>query len=208
MKHHSPSRDTDSLAHEAARIICEESVVDYHTAKRKAAERLGAGPRAALPDNARIEAAVIEYQRLFGGEDYSRRLRHLRETAVRAMKLLAEFEPRLAGGVISGAISDAHRVQLHAFAEKAEMLDIFMQERGIPFEAGERDYRYSGGSIYRAPLVRFEADDVGIDVAVFPPSEQRHAPLSPIDGQPTKRLTLAQAQALLSSSPDVPAAQK
>ncbi len=195
-------QDADNLAHEAARIICEEAVVDYGTAKRKAAERLGAGSRATLPDNARIEAAVIEYQRLFGGSEYSRRLRHLRETAVRAMKLLALFEPRLAGGVISGAIADAHRVQLHAFADKAELLDVFMQERGIPFDAGERDYRYSGGGVYRAPLLRFDTDDVGIDVAVFPSSDLRRALLSPIDGQPMKRLTLAQAEALASQIPD------
>ena len=85
---------------------------------------------------------------------------------------------------------------------KAELLDVFMQERGIPFDAGERDYRYSGGGVYRAPLLRFDTDDVGIDVAVFPSSDLRRALLSPIDGQPMKRLTLAQAEALASQIPD------
>ena len=46
------------------------------------------------------------------------RIRKLRATALQAMKLLAQFDPRLVGGVISGAVSDANRVQLHAFLDK------------------------------------------------------------------------------------------
>jgi len=44
---------------ESARIICEDDVLDYRAAKMKAAQRLGLSPRTALPDNARIQAAVI-----------------------------------------------------------------------------------------------------------------------------------------------------
>ena len=57
------------LALEAARIMAEEGVNDYHLAKRKAAVRLGvAGSRNSprnLPRNDEIQQALEEYLRLF-----------------------------------------------------------------------------------------------------------------------------------------------
>lgn len=190
----------EALVAEAARIICEESVLDYRSAKLKAAQRLGLSAKAALPDNARVQAAVIEYQRIFGGRDYAERLRALRAAAVQAMRLLKSFEPRLVGAVASGAITDAHRVQLHGFAEQPEMLDFFLQDRGLPYEQDERDYRYADGREQPVPLARFEAGDIGVDVAMFSFDDQRRTPLSPSDGLPMKRYTLAQAEALAAQS--------
>lgn len=191
-----PGAAIDELVAEAARIICEEAVLDYRSAKQRAVQRLGLGPRAALPDNAQIEAAVIDYQRLFGGRDYAKHLIALRQAAVSAMRLLDEFQPRLVGGAVSGAVTAAHRLQLHGFAEKPEALDLFLEHRGIPFEQGERTYRYPGGREENVPLSRFEAGAVGVDVAMFMLDDQRRLPLSPTNGLPMKRLPLAEAEAL------------
>lgn len=194
---------SEALVAEAARIICEEAVLDYRTAKLKAAERLGLNLRStALPDNARVQAAVIEYQRLFGGTEYAEHLRALRAAAVKAMRLLQAFAPRLVGAVATGAITDAHRVQLHCFGDSPETLDFFLQDRGIPFEQDERDYRYPDGGEEPVPLARFEAGGIGIDIAMFATDDQRRTPLSPSDGLPVKRLTLAQAEALAAQSVD------
>jgi len=190
---HSPP---SALVQEAARILCEEAVIDYRTAKLKAAQRLGLSGNTPLPDNARIQAAVIDYQRLFGGREYAERLRQLRSTAVQAMRLLAEFQPRLSGAAVSGAITAAHRVQLHAFADKAEALDLFFEDRQIPYRQDDRVYRYANGNEENVPLLRFEAGEIGVDVAMFGEDDLRRAPLSPSDGLPAKRLTLAEAEAL------------
>jgi hypothetical protein len=185
------------LAQEAARVICEEQVTDFRVAKQKAAQRLGLGPRAALPDNAAVQQAVLEYQRLFGGHEYLEHLNRLRRAAVQTMKLLAAFQPRLVGAAVSGAINASHRVQLHAFLEKPEILDIFLQDRGLRYEAGDRRYRYSNGQEREMSLVCFDADGIGVDVAVFPIDESRHAPLNPADGLAYKRLDLVAVEALL-----------
>lgn len=55
------------LAHEAARLMAESGVRDFHQAKLKAAERLGIHDDASLPRNREIEEALREYQRLFQG---------------------------------------------------------------------------------------------------------------------------------------------
>lgn len=189
---------------EAARIICEEDVLDYRSAKLKAMQRLGLSPRAALPDNASIQTAVIEYQRIFGGSDYASHLIAMRRAAVQAMKLLQPgFSPRLVGAVVSGAITAAHRVQIHGFADRPETLDFFLQDRGIPFEQDERDYRYPDGSEVPVPLARFEAGEIGIDIAMFGLDDLRRTPLSPSDGLPMKRLALADAEALASIGAEV-----
>lgn len=188
---------------EAARIICEERLTDYRLAKQKAAERLGLGAKSQMPENALIQEAVIQYQRLFGGAEYAERLRLLRRTAVRAMKLLDDFEPRLVGAVATGATTDAHLVRLHGFADKPEMLDIFLQGRGIPFQTGERRYRYPDGRSQSVPTCEFMAGDVGVEVAIFPPGELRRAPLSPHDGLPMKRLDLQHAERLADQPIDI-----
>lgn len=186
------------MALEAARIICEQQLTDYRLAKLKAAERLGIDPRrSGFPDNAAIEDAVIEYQRLFGGEDYLRHLRALRQAALQAMDLLSPFAPRLVGAVASGAVTEAHIVRLHGFADKPEMLDMFLEDRGIPYAPGERRYRYADGRHQDVPTTRFEAGEIGVEVAMFAVDDQRRAPLSPHDGQPMKRLGPAQLRKLL-----------
>jgi len=188
-----------SIIQEAARIICEERVIDYRLAKQKAAERLGLSARAGMPDNAQVQQAVIDYQRLFGGESYHERLRGMRRTALRVMRQLAEFSPRLVGGAVSGAITDAHRVQLHAFADKAELVDLFLHERGIEFEQSERRYRYSDGGEARIALACFELEAYGVDLALFSTDEQRRVPINPADGQPYRRLDPAQLEKLIAA---------
>ncbi len=194
--HGSAGEDSRGLIAECARIVCEEDVLDYRAAKHKAMQRLGLSARSAMPDNASIQAAVIEYQRIFGGEDYAERLIALRRTAVQAMKLLHAFSPRMVGAAVSGAITAAHRVQIHGFADRPEALDLFLAERGIPFEQDERDYRYPDGREEPVPLARFEAGEIGVDVAMFGLDDLRRTPLSPSDGLPMKRLKLADAEAL------------
>jgi len=196
MSRRRPASGYEEIACEAARIVCEEGITDYRLAKRKAAERLGLPANAALPDNARVESGVIEYQRLYGGAAYVRHLQQMRTVAVQAMRLLAGFAPRLVGGTVSGAVSMSHRVQLHAFGDKVELIDVFLHDRGIPYEQDERDYRYLDGALESVPLVRFEAGEIGVDVAMFPDDTASRLPLSATNGQPVKRLTLAEAERL------------
>src|SRR5215472_14772431 len=118
MKRH-PTRGDNlrrALAQEAARIMAEHGIRDFLVAKRKAAERFGVTDGAAvLPKNTEIEAALAEYQRLFGGESHVATLHAQRRAALRAMRYLREFEPRLVGPVLSGTATEHSEIQLHLF---------------------------------------------------------------------------------------------
>ncbi len=191
------------VVQEAARIICEDGLSDYRLAKQKAIDRLGLGFGTPMPSNADIHEAVIQYQRLFGGRAYADRLTQMRQTAVKAMQMLGEFQPRLVGAVATGATTDAHNVQLHCFADKPEQIDWLLQARSIPFEVGERRYRYADGQTGDIPVLSFIAAEVGVSIAVFPERDLRRALLSPVDGQPMKRLELAAVESLAGETPDV-----
>ena len=115
------------------------------------------------------------------------------------MRLLHAYEPRLAGSAVSGAIGVGHRVQIHLAADMPESVEILLHDRRIPFDQDERRYRLADGREYLAPLLCFEADGVGVDVAIFGPPSLRHPPLSQVDGRPARRLTYGQLEALLDS---------
>ncbi|NKF21154.1 hypothetical protein [Solimonas marina] len=188
------------IAEEAARIVCSESLIDYHAAKLKALHRLGLPSRhTSLPDNGQVDAAVIDYLRLFGGAAYTQRLARMRQLAPRLMRSLAAFEPRLTGGAVSGAVTVAHHLQLHVFAEQSELLDMFLLDRGIDFDIDERRYKYPGGREEQVPLLRFSTDGVGVDLAVFMTDDLRRTPISPMTGLPYARLNLDEAIALASN---------
>lgn len=186
----------DAIAFEAARIVCDELLIDYRAAKLKSLQRLGLPPRTPLPDNASVHAAVLEHLQLFGGEAYCEHLARARRIAPQLMRRLAGFSPRLTGGAVSGAFTMAHRLQLHLFADQAESLDIFLFDLGVDFEQGERRYRYPNGREEAIPLASFDYAGIGVDLAVFPLGDLRRLPLSPHDGQPYRRLDLEEAEAL------------
>ncbi|MDE2148539.1 MAG: hypothetical protein KGJ55_01645 [Gammaproteobacteria bacterium] len=186
----------EEIAAEAARIVCEEAMLDYHSAKLKAAQRLGLGSRVRLPDNARLERAIIDYQRLFGGAGYAEQLLRMRRAAIQAMRLLVEFSPRLVGAVASGAITRAHRVQLHLFCDAPELVEVFLDDRDIRVQQAERLYRFAGGHREQIPLVRFAVGGVGVDAALFSAEDLQRTPLSPAGGAPVRRHDRVQVEAL------------
>ena len=124
-----------ALALEAARIMSEQGIDDFRLAKRKAAERLGATDISVLPKNTEIEAALVERQRLFEADTHSSVLKSARRTALQAMRLLKQFEPRLVGPVLSGTASAHSEINLHLFTDGAETVALHLMEHSIPHDA-------------------------------------------------------------------------
>ncbi|HWP94579.1 MAG TPA: hypothetical protein VNL72_02445 [Gammaproteobacteria bacterium] len=187
------------LAQEAARIIALEGVRDFLAAKRKAAARLGVRNQShTVPTNVEIEAALVEYQRLFHADTQGARLRTLREAAHRAMRLFERFEPRLVGSVLNGTATVHASVELHLFVDGAEQVALHLMQREIPFETVERRLKRVAGDYLTCPAYRFLAGDVTIEAVVFPYDAIREAPASAVDGRPMRRATIRDLEALLS----------
>ena len=186
-----------ALAQEAARIIVEHGVDDYLMAKRKAAERLGVTDASILPRNREIEAALVAHQRLFASDRHQQDLAQLRRSALQAMQLMAEFEPRLVGPVLAGTASAHSDINLHLFADTTESVTLRLAERGVPHEILERRLRFERDRTVAYPAVRFVAGRQTVDAVVFPVDGIRQSPTSPVDGRPMRRASAAEVESLL-----------
>jgi len=200
------SASTDELrthiATDAARIMAEEGVRDFQTAKRKAAARLGLPETKHLPGNDEVDAALQEYLRLFHGGRIDQSVRRLRELAADAMRFLSKFDPRLVGPVLSGSVTSATEIEIHLTADTSEEVGFWLQEHRIPFVQTDRRLRFGGDRQETFPAYRFTADNVPIELCIFDRREVRESPLSPVDGKPMKRANLREVENLLNQVPE------
>lgn len=185
------------LAHEAARLIAESGIRDFHQAKLKAAQRLGIHDDASLPRNSEIEAALREYQRLFQGDAQMNALRQRREAALRALDFFAPFDARLVGPVLDGTADANTPVHLHLYTDDAEAVPRFLDDHRIPAESSGRRLRLDRERALDCPVWLFSAEDLSFDLTVLPHDALRQAPLSNIDEKPMRRASAAQLRALL-----------
>jgi hypothetical protein len=190
------------IAVEAARLISESGVRDYHQAKLKAAARLGIFDEASLPRNGEIEDALREHQRLFEANEHDPDLRRLRETAREAMRFFAGLEPRLVGAVLDGTADRHSAVCLHLYSDRIDEVISRLLERGIPYEEQSRRLRLDRETAREFPVLRFGADGTAIDLTILPYDLLRQAPLDRISEKPMRRASSAMLDALLAGEPE------
>src|SRR5881296_1808982 len=120
-----------AIALEAARLMYERSETEYFTAKRKAARRLcrqGFKPED-LPSNAEIRDQIQAFARMHEGERRHEHLRDMRLEALRLMRLLQAFRPKLIGSVMTGHVRKGSDIDIHVFADSAGLVtDILERE--------------------------------------------------------------------------------
>ncbi|MGH8251019.1 MAG: hypothetical protein ACREVI_10060 [Steroidobacteraceae bacterium] len=194
-----------AIAREAARLMIEHGHEDYGFAKRKAAERFGVTDLAVLPKNTEIEEAIAEHQRLFVPESHASELSAMRSTALEAMRLLAEFEPRLVGPLLNGTATAHNDITLHLFADTPETVAVKLIDRGIRHEIAERRFRTQDDGFEAYPAVRFTAGGHEVDATIFPVDGIRQAPPGPVDGRPMRRASLAEVEGMLGQAEPISA---
>ena len=189
------------LAYLAARLMAEDGIQDYATAKRKAARQAGAPDTRELPDNQEIEVALREYQTLYQADEQPEILRHLRVVAVEAMEFLAEFNPQLVGSVLTGTATEHSDINLQLFADSSKEFEIFLLNKNIPYESGEKTFRIADKPT-AIPVYRLTFSDVEVSVAVFGMDDQRLMKKSKADGSKIERAKLADVKALVQGAHD------
>jgi hypothetical protein len=187
------------LAHEAARMMAEGGIRDYHQAKLKAAARLGFADDASLPRNREIEDALREYQRLFQADAQVAELRRRREAALHALEFFAAFDARLVGPVLDGTADGNSPVSLQLFADDADAVPRFLADHTIPAESRSRRLPLDRERSEEFPVWLFSAEELAFDATVLPLAALRQAPLSNVDEKPMPRASLSQLRALLAA---------
>ncbi len=193
------ARVRDEIAQIAARLLINGEADDFGSAKRKAAEQVGARDQRNLPDNLDVQAAIIEHQRLFDAEQTAERTRTLRQAALAAMQFFAGFEPRLVGPVMHGTPFAHSPVTLHLFSDELEHVMRKLLNQRIPFHLDEQIRRVGRRDSETYPLLETAMGDVDFELVVLPLVRLQHPPLSPLDGATYRRLDAATLAELLAS---------
>lgn len=185
------------IAAEAARIMVTQTQFNYRIAKQKAAQRLGVGAQTVLPSNVEVETALRAYQEFYGGARHLERLQKMRECALRIMRSLEPFNPRLVGPVLDGTADRHSRITLHLFNDPPDAVAVHLLDRGITFGHEQRKIRWHDGSHRQVPLLITHMDDTDVELNLFTCLDLRQAPPSPVDGRPQKRAPMAEVECLI-----------
>jgi hypothetical protein len=184
------------IAYLAARLMAEDGVADYATAKQKAARQAGLGDANLLPDNSEVEEALREYQELYQKDEQPAHLRRLREVAVKVMREFDDFRPALVGSVLNGTAGQFSDVNLQLFTDDAKILTMFLLNRRYRFEEGSRSVR-RGGRLDEVPQISLEVGDVTVTLTVLDRDDERSRARSE---EAPQRARLAEVEALLAAS--------
>lgn len=186
----------EQLAHLAARIMAQDGIEDFALAKRKAARQAGVPDTRHLPNDDEVEQALRSYQLLYQEDEHRSRLRFLREEAVRAMRELSRFRPRLVGSVLSGSAGRSSDINLQLFTDNAKEVEHYLLDRRVEYR--QSDQRLQVGDQMRTlPCLVLTGGAVFVTLTVFLADDLHRAVRRSREGRRLTRGALEDVLALL-----------
>ncbi len=191
------------IAAEAARLMYEEDVKQYFTAKRMAARRLlgrVAGQRVRyrpsdLPSNGEIRDALLIMAELAEGEKRTRRLFAMRIVALETLRALAPFEPRLIGSVSTGHIRRGSDIDIQVFTDDPDALEAHLKALDWICEKEQVSIQKFGQ--IREYTHYHVIDTFPIELTLYELRDLRFRPKSSTDGKPIVRVKASALEQIL-----------
>lgn len=187
------------IAYLAARLMAEDGIEDFALAKRKAARQAGMPEPRELPTNEEVEEALRTYQQIYHHEEHRNRLRVLRETAVRAMRELARFNPHLTGSVLNGNAGKYADVNLQLFTDNEKAVELYLIDRRIPYKSAQSRL-YSGEEMRTVPVYTLSDQGTDIELTVLSTLDLRGSLRTSPEGKNIERAKLQAVEQLLAEA--------
>jgi len=178
-------------------MMAEDGIEDYALAKRKAARQLGAEDTQALPRNEEVEIELRAYQSLYQGEEQRERIRYLRNHALEAMRLLAQFRPYLSGPVLKGTAGRYGEIDLQLFTDDCKEVELFLLNRGVAYEVSEQRH-FAGDRERPVSVLKLDWEGVPLKLAVYCTNDERGTLKTSPVGKPMERAGIQAVAELLS----------
>ena len=196
------------IAWEAARLMYSRQESEYYRAKIKAARKLCRGwvKPADLPSNVEIRDQVQQLARLYEGETRYDNLKEMRLEALRVMKILVRFRPRLIGSVLTGFVRTGSDIDIHVFADSLQAVEAILEEEGFVFDVERKKVRKDGvETIYNHIHIK---DRFPIELTVYPAAKVRYTFKSSITGKAIERASIPELEGFLAEEyPEVDVAE-
>lgn len=194
----SSQRLRQQIAFEAARLMYFRDESEYFRAKQKAARRICRGwvkPKD-LPSNSEIREQIQHFARLYEGENRTKNLRDMRVDALRMMRFLREFRPRLIGSVFTGHIRQGSDIDLHVFCDSIEAITRSLDEGGFQYQVERKEVRKNGENcVFRHIHVY---DRFAYELTVYDSNMAHYVFKSSITGKAIERASIAELEQFLS----------
>jgi GNAT superfamily N-acetyltransferase len=187
------------IAYLAARLMAEDGIEDYALAKRKAARQAGEPDTRELPANEEIDEALRTYQQIYHREAHRNRWRGLLETAVRAMRELARFNPYLTGSVLNGNAGKYADVNLQLFTDNEKAVELYLIDRAIPYRAAQSRL-YAGEEMRTVPVYTISDQGTDIELTVLSVLDLRGPLKTSPEGKSIERAKLQVVEQLLAEA--------
>jgi predicted nucleotidyltransferase len=193
----SDSKLRQAIALEAARLMYERTETEYFTAKRKAAKRLcrhSLKPED-LPSNAEIREQIQLFARLHEGERRTENLREMRLEALRMMRLLRAFRPRLIGSVMTGHVRKGSDIDLHVFCDSPALITDVLEQAGCQYDLERKQVvKHGEARVFTHVHVH---DRFNFELTVYPEDKAHYAFKSSITGKAIERASIRELEELL-----------
>lgn len=186
-----------AIAREAARLMVDEGIEQYFHAKHQAAQAL-MGPRVSsicLPSNREIRAALLTRARWLEGPARTARLKEMRGLSLHLMDLLQDYQPRLIGSVVSGAIHARSDIDLQLFTDRDDRVEQVLEEEGLDWEREDKHIAGPGGAQHFLHF-HFAVEDIPVELSVYPPWALDQPSSCSITGQAIDRVPIGRVAVL------------
>ena len=193
-----------SIAHEAARLLYLHEESEYYRAKQKASRRLCQGwvKPADLPTNAEIRDAVQSFARMHEGPARLDALQDMRLYALRIMRMVSTFHPKLIGSVLTGHVRQGSDIDIHVFSDSIESVAACFDRECIPYEIERK--RVRKGGVHTTYTHIHVQDTYRIELTVYHDNMRSYGFKSSITGKPIERASIPELEELLQREyPDI-----
>src|SRR5437762_8185381 len=186
-----------AIAFEAARLMYDRAESEYFTAKKKAAKRLCPGPvkPGDLPSNAEIRDLIQSFARVHEGDRRTENLRDMRLHALRLMRKLCRFRPRLIGSVMTGHTRKGSDIDLHLFSDSAEPVTSVLDAEGLQYDVERKQVVKHGEARVFTHVHVY--DTFPFELTVYPEDKAHYVFKSSITGKPIERATTRELEELI-----------
>jgi len=186
------------VAWEAARLMYTREESEYLRAKLKAARRIASGEfkPGDLPSNREIRDELEVMARMLEGQRRTDNLREMRVEALRLMRMLRKFRPRLIGSTLTGHVRRGSDIDLHLFSDSVESIAAVLEAEGLDYEVERKRVRKHGEErVFTHVHVQ---DRFPFELTVYPANKAHYVSRSSITGKPIQRASIAELERLLS----------
>jgi hypothetical protein len=170
---------------------------EYFRAKMKAARRICQGwvKPADLPSNTEIRDQIQSLARIYEGDARHDNLRQMRLEALRVMRLLRRYRPRLIGSVLTGHVRGGSDIDIHVFSDSLEGVTGALEDEGMVFDVQRKLVRKDGQErVFTHVHIQ---DRFPIELTVYPAKKAHYVFKSSVTGKAIERASIAQLEVFL-----------